>query len=165
METFDYKFTKVNHLSSVSDEEDLLIWVFHVDKTPPHIGISTQGVFFSLKSNGQDKIPVDKVSYMVKNKNIKLIKLKLNIRLSVALVEHVFNSFTSATSARCSCLSPIKKVLDVPNEIPKLSDLLIYLDGAKKISGWSAQNVSVEEAGIKSYAVSDIEKRLNFLNA
>ena len=165
METFDYKFTKVNHLSSVSDEEDLLIWVFHVDKTPPHIGISTQGVFFSMKSNGQDKIPVDKVSYMVKNKNIKLIKLKLNIRLSVALVEHVFNSFTSATSARCSCLSPIKKVLDVPNEIPKLSDLLIYLDGAKKISGWSAQNVSVEEAGIKSYAVSDIEKRLNFLNA
>ena len=165
METFDYKFTKVNHLSSVSDEEDLLIWVFHVDKTPPHIGISTHGVFFSLKSNGQDKIPVDKVSYMVKNKNIKLIKLKLNIRLSVALVEHVFNSFTSATSARCSCLSPIKKVLDVPNEIPKLSDLLIYLDGAKKISGWSAQNVSVEEAGIKSYAVSDIEKRLNFLNA
>lgn len=165
METFDYKFTKVNHLSSVSDEEDLLIWVFHVDKTPPHIGISTQGVFFSLKSNGQDKIPVDKVSYMVKNKNIKLIKLKLNIRLSIALVEHVFNSFTSATSARCSCLSPIKKVLDVPNEIPKLSDLLIYLDGAKKISGWSAQNVSVEEAGIKSYAVSDIEKRLNFLNA
>lgn len=165
METFDYKFTKVNHLSSVSDEEDLLIWVFHVDKTPPHIGISTQGIFFSLKSNGQDKIPVDKVSYMVKNKNIKLIKLKLNIRLSVALVEHVFNSFTSATSARCSCLSPIKKVLDVPNEIPKLSDLLIYLDGAKKISGWSAQNVSVEEAGIKSYAVSDIEKRLNFLNA
>ena len=165
METFDYKFTKVNHLSSVSDEEDLLIWVFHVDKTPPHIGISTQGIFFSLKSNGQDKIPVSKVSYMVKNKRIKLIKLKLNIRLSVALVEHVFNSFTSATSARCSCLSPIKKVLDVPNEIPKLSDLLIYLDGAKKISGWSAQNVSVEEAGIKSYALSDIEKRLNFLNA
>jgi len=165
METFDYKFTKVNHLSSVSDEEDLLIWVFHVDKTPPHIGISIQGVFFSLKSNGQDKIPVYKVSYIVKNKNIKLVKLKLNIRVSVALVEHVFSSFTSATSARCSCLSPIKKVLDVPNEILKLSDLLIYLDGAKKISGWSAQNVSVEEAGIKSYAVSDIEKRLNFLNA
>ena len=32
-----------------------LLWVIHADKTPVHLGISSNGSYFSLKKNGKDE--------------------------------------------------------------------------------------------------------------
>ena len=165
MAQYEYKFQSKHQLNAVSDDSDQLIWVFHVDKTPPHIGISSQGVFFSLKSNGQDEIPTSKVNQIVENKSIKLIKIKLRYRFSPSALKQVFANYTSATSAVCSCLIPIREALQITENVQKLASLLKYLEKHNKIEGWYAENVSFDEAGIRPYEIRDIEKRLDLLNA
>ena len=95
MAQYEYKFQSKHQLNDVSDDSDQLIWLFHVDKIPPHIGISSQGVFFSLKSNGQDEISTYKVNQIVENKSIKLIKVKLRCVLSSSALKEVFANYTS----------------------------------------------------------------------
>ena len=165
MAQYEYKFQRKHQLNAVSDDSDQLIWVFHVDKIPPHIGISSQGIFFSLKSNGQDEIPTNKVNQIVENKSIKLIKIKLRYRFSPSALKQVFANYTSANSAVSSCLIPIREDLQITENVQKLAPLLKYLERHNEIEGWYAENVSFDEAGIRPYEMYDIEKRLSLLNA
>jgi hypothetical protein len=165
MAQYEYKFQSKHQLNDVSDDSDQLIWLFHVDKIPPHIGISSQGVFYSLKSNGQDEIPTYKVNQIIENKSIKLIKVKLRCVLSSSALKEVFANYTSATSSGCSCLVPIREALQITENVQKLASLLNHLEAHNKIEGWYAKNVSFNEAGIRPYEVHDIEKRLDLLNA
>ena len=74
---FDFTFEKFRKSETISPESDVLLWMFHVDKIPPHVGISQNDLFFSLKSNGRDEIPVSKLIQIIENKGIKCIKLNL----------------------------------------------------------------------------------------
>lgn len=162
---FDYSFEKSKQLVSVSDTEDVLMWIFHVDKIPPHIGISSRGLFYSLKSNGKDKVACFKVNQIIENKHIKCIKVKLRFKHSEVPIDQVFGLFSSATSAACSCLTPIKRALAMTANINKLADLLEALDAQDKIEGWYAQNLGDTEARIRAYKISDINKRFDKLHA
>ena len=66
---YEFRFENLSRLESISETNDVLIWIFHADKIPPHIGISSQGFFFSLKSNGKDFLETPAKSF----KNSKLI--------------------------------------------------------------------------------------------
>ena len=162
---YEFRFKNLPRLASISEVNDVLIWIFHIDKIPPHIGISSQGVFFSLKSNGKDNIEVNYVNQISVNKDIKLLKVKLRFSLNISYIERIYDDYTCATSAECSCLSPIKKVLNMPQEVMKLSDLLKVLKERDLIAGWHSLNVSDQQAGILSYDLFDINERLNKLHA
>lgn len=162
---YEFRFDNLSRLASISEENDVLIWIFHIDKIPPHIGISSQGVFFSLKSNGKDLLETRYVNQVSINKGIKMIKVKLRFNISSGYIERVYQEYTSAVSAECSCLSPIKKVLNMPKEVMKLSDLLKVLKERDLITGWHSTNVSEQEAGIRAYDLFDINARLNKLHA
>ena len=162
---YEFRFQNLPRLASISEVDDVLIWIFHVDKIPPHIGISSQGVFFSLKSNGKDSIGTSYVNQISINKGIKLLKIKLRFNISSTYIERVYEDYTCATSAECSCLSPIKKALNMPEEVLKLSDLLKVLKERGLITGWDSTNVSQQEAGIRAYDLFDINERLNKLHA
>ena len=118
-----------------------------------------------MKSNGQDEIPTSKVNQIVENKSIKLIKIKLRYSFPPSALKQVFANYTSATSAVCSCLIPIREALQITENVQKLASLLKHLETHNKIEGWYAENVSFEEAGIRPYEIHDIEKRLDLLNA
>ena len=162
---YEFRFDNLSRLASISEENDVLIWIFHIDKIPPHIGISSQGVFFSLKSNGKDLLETRYVNQVCNNKEIKMLKVKLRFNISSGYIERVYQEYTSATSAECSCLSPIKKALNMPKEVMKLSDLLKVLKERDLITGWHSTNVSEQEAGIRAYDLFDIDARLNKLHA
>ena len=52
---FDFEFDHIiKDEVDLAPEQGLFLWVFHADKIPPHIGISLDGCFFSLKSSGVD---------------------------------------------------------------------------------------------------------------
>ena len=38
-----------------------MVMDIYADKVPPHVGISQGNLFYSLKSNGKDELPVNKV--------------------------------------------------------------------------------------------------------
>ena len=161
---YEFRFKNLPRLASISEVNDVLIWIFHIDKIPPHIGISSQGVFFSLKSNGKDSIETNYVNQISVNKGIKLLKVKLMFSISSGYIERIYEDYTCATSAECSCLSPIKKALNMPKEVTKLSDLLKVLKERDLIAGWHSLNVSVQQAGVLSYDLFDINERLNKLH-
>ncbi|MEJ6590194.1 MAG: hypothetical protein QNL43_10390 [Crocinitomicaceae bacterium] len=161
---FEYSFEPTVELSSVSEENDVLLWIFHVDKRPPHIGISSRGMFFSLKSNGKDVSKCIVVNEVVDNKSIKCVKVKLRFNISLTQILGTFDSFTYAMSSDNSCLSPIKIVLEMPSYIMKLADLLKELERRNKIEGWVSKNVKKKELGILKYSLTDIDARLNQLH-
>ena len=49
----------------------LILWVLHADKIPPHIGLSKNDQFYSLKVSGKDEgLPVRNVLQIIEKKNI-----------------------------------------------------------------------------------------------
>ena len=162
---YEFRFKDLPRLASISEVNDVLIWIFHIDKIPPHIGISSQGVFFSLKSNGKDNIAASYVNQISVNKDIKLLKVKLRFNINSSYIERIYEDYTCATSAECSCLSPIKKALNMPQKVMKLSGLLKVLKERDLIVGWHSLNVSDQQAGILYYDLFDINERLNNLHA
>lgn len=162
---FDFSFNHLKCFQEYKGGDTLSLWIFHVDKIPPHVGVSQDGVFYSLKSNGKDKSVEDSVLQIIENKRIKCIVLNLKYKSSRAVVQAVFDQYDRAFSSEVSCLTPIKQILDFDNDIPKLSSLLSELESRNMIAGYSGFNVTKSECGILKYAVSDIDKRLNLLHA
>ena len=140
-----------------------LIWVIHADKIPPHIGISVNGKFFSLKSSGVDfGLPVRKLMNVIEKKSITTICFKLKEEFNVNEVHQIFNQFVSTIPMEITCLEPIKGLLS-NSEAMKLTELLdgLYLKNeVVKVIGFNSQGFS----GIQNYDVKDIHDRLKLLS-
>ncbi len=162
---FDYSFNHLDFFQKYKSGDGLSLWIFHVDKIPPHVGISQDGIFYSLKSNGKDFLLEEHVIQLIKNKSIKSVILNLKFNSNKALIQDVFNQYERAFSAEVSCLTPVKKILNLQNDIPKLSSLLSELENRNMIKGYSTFNVTKSECGILNYEVADIDRRLKFLHA
>lgn len=162
---FDFTFNHLETSREFMTGQNMLLWIFHVDKIPPHVGISQQGIFFSLKSNGRDELLQDKLIQVIENKEIKGIVLNIKYNLNIDEIRNIFGAYECAYSSRISCLTPIKEVLDISGNVPKLSDLLVWLDTHEMLQGYHGFNVTESELGILKYEVSDIDERLNLLHA
>ena len=162
---FDFSFNHLEYLQEYNGGDTLSLWIFHVDKIPPHVGISQDGFFYSLKSNGKDYSLESSVFQIIENKNIKCLILKLRKKSKKTVIQAVFDQFERAFSAEVSCLTPIKEILNLDKNIPKLSSMLNELESQNMISGYTSFNVTKSECGILKYEVSDIDKRLNLLHA
>ena len=161
---FDFTFDHLKIIPEFNENDGVWLWIFHVDKVPPHVGISLGNFFYSLKSNGKDKIPVKKVIEIIENKRIKSILLNLNFAIKTVDIYQAFAQYDKAENLMTSCLAPIKNVLNVPENILKLSDLLFFLNHNNAIAGYRYFNVNKSELGILKYGVEDIERRLNILH-
>jgi hypothetical protein len=162
---FDFTFGHLTPLTTYKASNDLSLWIFHIDKTPPHVGLSVGEMFFSLKSNGRDEVPTIKLVQTVEKKRIKCIVLNLRFSIGLGEVRRIFYSYDRAVSAKMSCLAPIKHVLNVSENVLKLSELLSYLNDKNMMKEYHGFNVTESELGILSYGPEDIDKRLNLLHA
>lgn len=162
---FDFTFGHLTSKTNYKGSDDLSLWIFHIDKIPPHVGLSVGEIFFSLKSNGRDEVPSIKLIQTVEKKGIKCIVLNLRFSIGISEVRRIFYSYDRAISANMSCLAPIKDVLNVSENILKLSDLLSYLNDKNMMKEYYGFNVTESELGILSYGPEEIDKRLNLLNA
>ena len=162
---FDFTFEHLKPMTCYERFEGLSLWVFHIDKVPPHVGLSMGGMFFSLKSNGRDELPVVNLVQLIDKKGIKSVVLNLNIRIGLSEIRRVFSSYDRAFSVKTSCLAPIKEVLNISENVIKLSELLSHLNDNNMMSEYHGFNVTESELGILSYGPEDIEKRFNLLHA
>lgn len=156
------------HIHALNDESilgsGLFLCILHADKIPPHIAISMDGKYFSLKAKGKDEaIPVTEVLKIINKRTIKTLFVRLDARVKFEQLEEVFARFEKTIVKETSCLSPIKEVLKVQGDVQKLSDLLSYLD----LNHLSMEvfGVCIDESfkGIPYYEVEDIDKRLESL--
>lgn len=158
-------FDQLKFTPNFNDTKGVYLWVFHVDKVPPHVGISGGDLFYSLKSNGKDQLPVKRVIEIISNKEIKCVKLNLRYNIMNDEIRTIYAKFDTAHSLKTSCLAPIKEVLNVPDSIMKLSELLLFLRDHNLLKEYTHFNIANSELGILKYGLEDIEKRLNLLHA
>ena len=161
----EYKF---QHIHALNDESilgsGLFLCILHADKIPPHIGISMDGKYFSLKAKGKDEaIPVTEVLKVVYKRAIKTLFVRLDVNVTIEQVKEVFSGFERTIVRETSCLSPIKDVLKVQGSVQKLSDLLGYLDLNRLSSEVFGVFIYESFKGIPYYEVEDIDKRLESL--
>ncbi len=162
--------------SFAADEFDygIYLWVLHADKVPPHIGISRNGLYFSLKVSGKDEaIPVRKVMQLLDKKAVPslIIKTSENSILFKDL-SLVFNKYTKAgipddyiqSVSKLTCLTPITEIYFSEPKDLILSELLNLLNEAGVMETIYGTNLSPDFKGIPRYERKDIEKRLDHLN-
>lgn len=139
------------------------LWVWHADKIPPHIGISSQGKYFSLKSNGKDlNVPIQKGIELILRKSIKALLFELKADVSLLDLEEQFNSYASTIPNQVTCLDPLKNILQIP-DARKLKDLLAELDASEGLGDVIGFNIDATFGGIQDYNIEDIHDRLRKL--
>lgn len=145
-------------------ESGLYLWVIHADKVPPHIGISTNGLFFSLKANGKDEqLDVLKILHILKRKKVATLFYAIEPASLKVNVSEVFRPFDCTVHGEITCLSPLKRIFDASDVklLKDLLDVLFHRGMIKRTVGWQ---LPASFHGIPDYSVEDIHQRLQFLH-
>ena len=141
---------------------ELTIWVLHADKTPPHIGISFEKLFYSLKINGKDEgLELKSILNLIDKKGIPTLAITLTNTLKEKTLEKTFASFGPKIHQNETCLSPITKIL-----APKFNDLILIellneLDQNQQIKSVYGFHLPVGYSGIPTYTRETIQQRIN----
>lgn len=158
----DWLLEKYLNIHSELNENDLTIWVLHADKTPPHIGISIEKSFYSLKINGKDEgLALTSLHQLMEKKQIPTLAITLNIPMIHEQVKSVFKSFGSKIGKNETCLSPIMKLLT-----PQLTDLILIellseLNKKEQIKSVYGFNLPHGYARIPNYTRETIQHRIH----
>lgn len=144
----------------------IYLWVIHADKIPPHIGISKNGFYFSLKVSGKDEaIPVKKVLHLLNSKAIPTLILKTSENsIKFKELNTVFDKYTQAGINDFTCLTPITEIyFSAPQDLI-LAELLNLLNEAGVLEEAHGFNLNADFKGILHYERKDIQNRLHHLN-
>ena len=144
------------------DQHGTYIWVIHADKIPPHLGISSDGMFFSLKVTGVDfDLPADRLLKTLDRKWIPLLIIETD-SISVKDLRIVYSHYESAKDGGNTCLSPIKELFDL-EKVNTIHELLKELKGKSKVKGVYGKNLPCHYKGIPEYELDAVNERLRKL--
>jgi hypothetical protein len=160
----DFEFDSINLNIESLDLNQTLLWILHADKIPPHIGISTNGKYFSLKVNGKDEqLPVGKLLTTIQNKKISVVVIATSRTLGLDEIREKYLQFQKAEDLKNTCLTPIKELLTADANVSKLKDLLETLNNIGEIQQVYGLNLVSTYKGIPFYTTEEIRKRLELL--
>lgn len=166
MEQFQFRidYQDIKHLSNLTDfpEQSPLLYIFHADKIPPHIGWSRNNQFFSLKAKGVDfELDIAKINHIILNKHIPTLIIELkdnsikNINSSA-----VFSKYGKQLSDGATCLNPIDEIIFGKIKHDKIGDLIEILNDLNFISLIYGAQLPCSFKGIKYYTKSEVENRI-----
>jgi hypothetical protein len=161
-----YQFSSISELSDVTIlSNGLFLCVLHANKIPPHIGLSINGLYYSLKAKGKDiALPVNEVFKVIERKKIATLFIGLTSEVSKLEIEKVFSEFDKAIAYQSSCLSPLKQLFKMDNGVQKLSDFLHEIEERQLINKVYGFCISSEYSQIPDYDLKEIHDRLEKLN-
>ena len=141
-------------------QNGVFLWVFHANKIPPHIGLSTNGNFFSLKASGRDdELNSNNVFKTIERKQIPSLIIELKVELETDVVRDVFSKYERTIPGDVTCLDPIKAILSC-EKATKLSDLINILGERALIEKENKFYLPDDFTGIPDYDVNAIHDRL-----
>ena len=143
-------------------QKNTFLWVIHADKKPPHIGISKEGVYFSLKVSGKDdQVSINSLVGLVNSKHIPTLAIQIVDDLfEVNDLKDAFEDYASATSHVSTCLSPISKLYFPSERDLILSELLQAFEEKSILGKIYGMNLKADFQGIPAYGRSEITNRL-----
>ncbi len=158
----DWLLEKYLYVQPEFNSNELTIWVLHADKTPPHIGISIEEYFYSLKINGKDEgLAIPSLLQLIVKKQIPTLAISLNTPMKNEQLKSVFSTFGSKIGSNETCLSPIVKLLT-----PQLNDLILIellteLDKKEQIKSIYGFHLPIGYSGIPNYTRETIQQRIH----
>lgn len=160
----DFEFDSIDRYFENVNHQNTLLWILHANKIPPHIGISVDGFFFSLKVHGKDEfLPNFKLVNIINSRKILSVVIELNTNLLIDDVANKYDQFDFAKDLGSSCLVPIKELLLNGEKIERLKDLLHILKEKKLMNKVFGLNLTESYKGIPYYTTEQIEFRLEKL--
>ena len=94
------------------------LWVIHADKIPPHIGISVNNYYFSLKVNGKDvKYAISKLLNVLNSKLIPCLVIELTTEFTLDLINMVYSHYSNKIIKNQTCLTPILELFKQNNSL------------------------------------------------
>ena len=158
----DWLLEKYLRVHSKFNSNELTIWVLHADKTPPHIGISEEDAFFSLKINGKDEaLEVQSLVHIIHKKQIPTLAITLNMPIPLDQVKSIFQNFGTKIGTNETCLSPIIKLLTPELEDLIVIELLTELDKNEQIKSIYGYHLPNGYKGIPTYTRETIQQRIH----
>lgn len=160
----EYIFSEIQEAATQPlTEKNCVLWILHANKVPPHIGISVDAHYFSLKANGRDfDLPITYVIELIHKKQIETVCIELFKELTIEDAKRAFTNYSETIPNQITCLDPIKDLLEC-RSANQLSDLLSILKEKNQIAETSGFYVPLEFDRIKSYSVQQIHDRLSAL--
>lgn len=144
------------------DQNGTYIWVIHADKIPPHLGISSDGEFFSLKVSGVDfALPADRLLKTFDKKWIPLLIIQTD-SISVKDLLAVYSHYESAKDGGNTCLSPIKELFGL-EQVNTIHELLRELKSKSQVKVVYGKNLPCHYKGIPEYDLDAVNERLRKL--
>lgn len=138
------------------------LWIWYANKIPPHIGVSIQGNYFSLKVNGKDvELPVDKPLMVIERKTIATIWVELTSELKLKHCKEIFSNYSTAQLQGATCLSPLKDLLE-DQDSTQLSEFLNNIS-CKYDLKYNGIHLPSDYKELPLYSQQEIQNRLEFL--
>ena len=162
---FDFIFDSIQFQEKIEQLHGVHLWILHAAKIPPHIGISVDEHYFSLKAKGKDEsVSIQSMLQVIDKKKISTVLIQLKSNLTFDQVRIEYSKFERAFGLETSCLVPIKNCLNAPKNIQKLSELLHFLQDENQLLSVFGLHLINEYKGIKSYTIDEIQQRIEKLN-
>ncbi len=159
-----FQFKRIDLSSNYDFKNKSYLWIWHANKIPPHIGISTHDAYFSLKVSGKDiELPCERTLNKAISKRICLVLVELKSGIELNSLQNAFAEFENALPASSTCLSPIKNCLNEPT-IQQLSELLESLTQKNEISTVFGVNLPENYTSLPDYSIDEIQNRLLLLS-
>lgn len=165
MERFQYKLSCFQS-ELISSESRILSGLFlcilHANKVPPHLGLISEGLFYSLKVNSKDDgVPFSHLLQIVNRRKIATLFFEVPRTLSThAEIKSCFENVPMQLMLDQTCLSPIKMLFQAPTSVNHIGDLMRFLEQSKLVLARLTLNLPEDFQGIPFYTVNDITKRI-----
>jgi hypothetical protein len=161
---FEIDYNNINHITEIGGfpNHKALLYIFHANKIPPHIGWSERDKFYSLKATGTD-IGLDtlKINHIVLKKQIPTLIVELNdLDIDDKNTNEIFSKYGDSLEKGKTCLNPIDEILFNEVKHEKIGDLLQYLFEIRMNLIFYGVNLPRTFRGISNYSKIDIEKRI-----
>ncbi len=159
----EYTFESIRPADLESLGRDVYLWIWYADKIPPHLGISVNGFYFSLKYNGKDLgMEVENPIKVILKRNIATLFIKINHDLDEASALEIFESFENASSLGSTCLDPIQETLS-KQDLKTVFELLEAMKKDQMMGAVFGLNLPDHYLGLPFYGVNEIRSRLKIL--
>ncbi len=160
----DFTFHNCQYFKSAFLEiGSVYLWIFNPTKFPPHIGISTEQKYYSLKMNGKDEaIDTSTLFDFCEREAKKLIVQEVKISISEEKIANAFAKFQNVIPGENSCLAPINQLFNLPKSTI-LKDLLDNLDNNKRLNRVFQLNLS-NDVQLVTYTAQELHEKLSKTN-
>lgn len=145
------------------NDNHVYLYVFHAHKVPPHLGIISDGAFFSLKANGLDlDLAPEKINALIDRKKISTLVIEIEHKPG-SDIKAVFTTHGEHIRTGQTCLTPISQFLCNHSNHKKIGELLSDLKKDERINSFYGAYLPQNFKGIINYTAVEINERIEKL--